>query len=209
MLSRYSTEYTTESVIDREVQYLDEKVDSEINTYVQEEVISHIALLKMYTIEAKVQENVQLEQWVVMSIVIYFVEKYVTQGEMGVVQKIPKISTFQAQVEVVSKFPLLDAPRVFFPHDLFGKRLKKVLGVSVLKKGTHDRMYYLGQEIFREVVKFKTLYGLGIRKNVNENEKEIPTDIIPVYRPPPKPPPRFSEIALMTNIEFRHGSRLG
>ena len=52
MLSRYTTEYTTELVIDREVQYLEEKVDLEINTYVQEEVISHIALLKMYTIEA-------------------------------------------------------------------------------------------------------------------------------------------------------------
>ena len=66
MLARYSTEYTTESVIDREVQYVEGKVDSEINTYVQEEVISHIALLKMYTIEAKVQANVQLEQQVVM-----------------------------------------------------------------------------------------------------------------------------------------------
>ena len=37
LLSRYSTEYTTESVIDREVQYMEEKVDSEINTYVQED----------------------------------------------------------------------------------------------------------------------------------------------------------------------------
>ena len=63
--------------------------------------------------------------------------------------------------------------------------------------------------IFREVLKFKTLYVLGIRKNVNENEKEIPTDIIPVYRPPPKPLPRLSEIALMANTEFRHGSRPG
>ena len=62
LLSRYSTEYTTESVIGREVHYVEGKVVSEINTYVQEEVISHIALLKMYTIEAKVQENVQLEQ---------------------------------------------------------------------------------------------------------------------------------------------------
>ena len=62
MLSRYSTEYTTESVVDREVQYVKEKVESETNTYVREEVISHIALLKMYTIEAKVQEIVQLEQ---------------------------------------------------------------------------------------------------------------------------------------------------
>ena len=62
LLSRYSTEYTTKSVIDREVQYMKGKVDSEINTYVPEEVISHIALLKMYTIEAKVQENVQLDQ---------------------------------------------------------------------------------------------------------------------------------------------------
>ena len=61
MLSRYSTEYTTELVIDREVQYVKEKVESETNTYVQEEVISHIAVLKIYTIEAKVQENVQLE----------------------------------------------------------------------------------------------------------------------------------------------------
>ena len=167
-----------------------EKVDSEINTYVQEEVISHIALLKTYTIEAKVQENVQLEQQVVMPTVIYFVaEIYVTQGEMEVVQKIPKVSKFQAQIEVVSKIPLLDAPCVFLPPDLFTKKLKKVLGVSVLEKGTHDRMNYLGQEIFREVLKFKTLYGLGIGKNVKENEKEIPTDIIPVYRPPPKPPP--------------------
>ena len=47
LLSRCSTEYTTESVIDREVQYVEGKVYSEINTYVQEEVISHIALLKM------------------------------------------------------------------------------------------------------------------------------------------------------------------
>ena len=62
LLSRYSTEYTTEAVVGREVQYVEEKVDSEINIYVQEEVISHIGLLKMYTIEAKVQENVQLEQ---------------------------------------------------------------------------------------------------------------------------------------------------
>ena len=62
LLARYSTEYTTESVIDREVQYVEGKVGSEINIYVQEEVISHIALLKMYTIEAKVQENVHLEQ---------------------------------------------------------------------------------------------------------------------------------------------------
>ena len=194
-LVRYSTEYTTESVIGREVQYVEGKVDSEINTYVQEEVISHIAILKIYTIETKVQENVQLEQQVVMPTVICFVaEKYVTQGEMEVVQKISKISQFQAQVGVVSKFPLLDAPCVFYPPDLFGRRSKKVLGVSVLKKGTHDRIYYLGQEIFREVVKLKTLYGLGIWKIENENEKEIPTDIIPVYRPPPKPPPRFSEI---------------
>ena len=119
----------------------------------------------MYTKEAKVQENVQLEQQVVMPTVIYFVaEKYVTQGEMEVVQKIPKISKFQAQIEVVSKFPLLDAPHVFFPPDLFGKRLKKVLGVSVLKKGTRDRMNYLGQEIFNEVLKFKTLYGLAKQK---------------------------------------------
>ena len=78
-----------------------------------------------------------------------------------------------------------------------------------MKKGTHGGMNYLGQEIFREVLKFKTLYGLGIQKNVIENEKEIPTDIIPVYRPPPKPPPRLSEIVLMANTEFRHGSRLG
>ena len=206
LLSRYSTEYTTELVIDRGVQYVKEKVESETNTYVQEEVISHIALLKMYTIEAKVQENVQLEQRVVMPTAIYFIaEKYVTQGEMEVVQKIPKISKFQTQVDVVSKIPLLDAPRVFYLPDLIGRRLKKVLGVSVLKKGKHDRMNYLGQEIFREVLKFKTLYGLGIQKNVIENEKEIPTDIIPVYRPPPKPPPRFSEIALMVSIEFSHG----
>ena len=61
---------------------------------------------------------------------------------------------------------------------------------------------YLGQEIFREVVKFKTLYGIGIWKNVIENEKEIPTDIIPVYRPPPKPPPRFSEIEKFS--DFKH-----
>ena len=210
LLSRYSTEYATESVIDREVQYVEEKVESEIDTYVQEEVISHIALLKMYTIEAKVQENVHLEQQVVMPTLIYFVaEKYVTQGEMEVVQKIPKVSKFQAQIEVVPKIPLLDAPHVFLPPDLFTKRLKKVLGVSVLNKGTHDRMNYLGQEIFREVLKFKTLYGLGIQKNVNENEKEIPTDIIPEYRPPPKPPPGLSETVLMANIEFRHGSRLG
>ena len=78
-----------------------------------------------------------------------------------------------------------------------------------MKKGKYDRMNYLGQAIFREVLKFKTLYGLGIWKNVNENEKEMPTDIIPVYRPPPKPPPRLSEKVLMTNIEFRYGSRLG
>ena len=195
LLSRYSTEYTIESVIGRDVQYVEERVDSEINTYVREEVISHIALLKMYTIEAKVQENVQLEQQVVMPTVIYFVaERYVTQGEMEMVQKIPKVSKFQAQIEVVSKIPLPDAPRVFLPPDLFTKRLKKVLGISILKKGTHDRTYYLGQEIFREVLKFKTLYGSGIRKNVNENEKEIPTDTIPVYRPPPKPPPRLSEV---------------
>ena len=155
LLCRYSTEYTTESVIDREVQYVEGKVDSEINTYVQEEVISHIALLKMYMIEAKVQENVQLEQQVVMPTVIYFVaEKYVTQGEMEVVQKISKVSKFQAQIEVVPEIPLLDAPHVFLPSDLF-TRLKKVLGVSVLKKGTHDRMNYLGQEIVREVLKFK------------------------------------------------------
>ena len=141
MLSRYSTEYTTESVIDREVQYVEEKVDSEINTYVQEEVISHIALLKMYMIEAKVQDNVWLEQQVVMPTVIYFVaEKYETQGEMEVVQKIPKVSKFQAQIEVVPKIPLLDAPHVFLPPDLFTKRLKKVLGVSVLKKGTHGNI---------------------------------------------------------------------
>ena len=159
MLSRYSTEYTTESVIGREVQYVEGKVDSEINTYVQEEVISHIALLKMYTIEAKVQENVQLEQQVVMPTVIYFVtEKYVTQGKMEVVQKIPKVSKFQAQIEVVSKIPLLDVQHVFLPPDLFTKRLKKVMGMTVLKKGTHDRMNYVGQEIFREVLKFKTLY---------------------------------------------------
>ena len=193
LLSRYSTEYTTESVIGREVQYVKEKVESEINTCVQEEVISHIALLKMYTIEAKVQENVQLEQQVVMSTVIYFVaEKHVIQGEMEVVLKIPKVSKFQAQIEVVSKIPFLDVSRVFFPPDLFGRRLKKVLGVSVLKKGIHNRINYLGQEIFREVLKFKPLYGLGIQKNVNE--KENPTDIILVYRPPPKPPPSFSEV---------------
>ena len=210
LLSRYSTEYTTESVIGREVQYGEGKVDSEINTYVWEEVISHIALLKMYTIEAKVQENVQLEQRVVMPTVIYFVaEKYVTQGEMEVVQKIPKVSKFQAQIEGVPKIPLLDVPHVFLRPDLFAKRLKKVLWVSVLKKETHDRMNYLGQEIFREVLKFKTLYGLGKQKNVNENEKVIQTDIIPVYRPPPKPPPRLSEIVLMANTEFRHGWRLG
>ena len=34
LLSRYSTEYTTESVIGREVQYVEEKVESETNTYV-------------------------------------------------------------------------------------------------------------------------------------------------------------------------------
>ena len=164
----------------------------------------------MYTIEAKVQDNVWLEQGVVMPTVIYFVaEKYVTQGEMEVVQKIPKVSKFQAQIEVVPKIPLLDVPHVFLQPDLFTKRLKKVMGVSVLKKGTHDRKNYLEQEICREVLKFKTLYGLGIRKNVNENEKEIPTDIIPVYRPPPKPPPRLSEIGLMANTELRHGLRLG
>ena len=157
----------------------------------------------MYTIEAKVQENVQLEQQVVMPTVIYFVaEKYVTQGEMEVVQKIPKVSKFQAQVEVVSKFPLLDVPHVFLPPDLFTKKFKKVLGVSVLKKGTHDRMTYLGQEILREVLKFKTSYAVGIQKNENENEKEIPTDIIPVYRPPPKPPPRFAEIEKLS--DFKH-----
>ena len=72
LLSRYSTEYTIESVIDREVQYVEGKVESEITTYVQEEVINHIALLKMYTIEAKVQENVQLKQQVVMPTAIYF-----------------------------------------------------------------------------------------------------------------------------------------
>ena len=33
LLSRYSTEYTTELVIDREVQYVKEKVESETNTY--------------------------------------------------------------------------------------------------------------------------------------------------------------------------------
>ena len=109
-------------------------------------------------IEAKVQENVQLEQQVVMPTVIYFIaEKYVTQGEMEVVQKIPKVSKFQAQIEVVPKIPLQDAPCVFLPPDLFTKKLKKVLGVSVLKKGTHGRMNYLGQEIFREVLEFKTL----------------------------------------------------
>ena len=114
LLARHSTEYTTESVIDREVQYVEEKVESEINTYVQEEVISHKALLKMYMIEAKVQENVQLEQQVVMPTAIYFgAEKYVIQGEMEVVQKIPKVSKFQAQIDVVSKIPLLDAPHVF------------------------------------------------------------------------------------------------
>ena len=151
----------------------------------------------------------QLEQQVVMPTAIYFIaEKYVTQGEMEVVQKIPKVSRFQAQIEVVLKISLLDAPHVFYPPDLFTRRLKKVLGVSVLKKTTHDRMYYLGQDIFREVVKFKTLNGLGIQKNINENEKEIPTDIIPVYRPPPKPPRRFSEIVLMANIEFSYGLRL-
>ena len=162
----------------------------------QEEVISHIALLKMYMIEVKVQENVQLEQQVVMPTVIYFVaEKYVTQGETEVVQKIPKVSKFEAQIEVVSKIPLLDAPCVFFPPDLFGRRLETVLGV--LKKGTYDRMNYLGQEIFREVLKFKTLYGIGIRKNVNENEKEIPTDIIPIYRPPP----RFSKVEKFSDFK--------
>ena len=112
---------------------------------------------------------------------------YNLQGEMEVVQKIPKVSKFQAQIEVAPKIPLLDALHVFLPPDLFTKRLKKVMGESVLKKGTHDRMNYLGQQICREVLKFKTLYGLGIWKNVNENEKEIPTDIIPVYRPSPKP----------------------
>ena len=187
LLSRYSTEYTTELVIDREAQYLDEKVDSELNTYVQEEVISHIAILKMYTIEVKVQENVQLEQQVVMPTVIYFVaEKYVTQGEMEVVQKIPKVSKFQAQIEVVSKIPLLDVPHVFLPPDLFTKRL-------------HYQMNYLEQDIFREVLKFKTLYGVGIQKN--ENGKEIPTDIIAVYRSSPKPPPRFSEIEKFSNFK--------
>ena len=136
MLSRYSTEYTTELVIDREAQYVEEKVESEPNIYVQEEVISHIALLKMYTIEAKVQENVQLEQQVVMPTAIYFIaEKYVTQGEMEVVQKIPKISKFQAQVDVVSKIPLLDVPCVFLSSDLFTRSLKKVLGVSSIEKG--------------------------------------------------------------------------
>ena len=34
LLSRYSTEYTTELVIGREVQYMKEKVESETNTYV-------------------------------------------------------------------------------------------------------------------------------------------------------------------------------
>ena len=38
---------------------------------------------------------------------------------------------------------------------------------------------------------------------------EIPTDIIPVFRSQPKPPPRLSEIALMANIDFSHRSRLG
>ena len=92
-----------------------------------------------------------------MPTVIYFVEKYVTQGEMEVVQKIPKVSKFQAQIEVVLKIPLLDAPHVFLPPDLFTKRLKIVLGVSVLKKGTHDRMNYLGQEIFREVLEVQNI----------------------------------------------------
>ena len=92
------------------------------------------------------------------------------------------------------RFHYSDAPHVFLLPDLFTKWLKRVLGVLVLKKGTYDRMNYLGQEIFREVVKLKTLYGLGIWKNENENEKEIPTDKIPVYTPPPKLPPRFSEI---------------
>ena len=52
---------------------------------------------------------------------------------MEVVQKIPKVSKFQAQIEVVSKIQLLDAPHVFLSPDLFTKRLTKVLGVSVLK----------------------------------------------------------------------------
>ena len=34
LLGRYSTEYTTESAVDREIQYVEEKVESEINTYV-------------------------------------------------------------------------------------------------------------------------------------------------------------------------------
>ena len=105
LLSRYSTEYTTESVIDKEVQYIEGKVESEINTYVPEEVISHITLLKMYMIEAKVQENVQLEQRVVMPTAIYFVaEKYVTQGEMKVVQKIPKVSKFRLRLKLYQRF---------------------------------------------------------------------------------------------------------
>ena len=62
-----------------------------------------------------------------------------------------------------------------------------------------DRMNYLHQDIFREVLKFKTLYGVGIQKNLNE--KEILTDIIPVYRPPPKPPPRFSEIEKFSDFK--------
>ena len=66
---------------------------------------------------------------------IYFIaEKYVTQGGMKVVQKIPKISKFQVQVGVVPKFPLLDAPHVLYPPDLFRRRMNKVLGVSVLKR---------------------------------------------------------------------------
>ena len=36
----------------------------------------------------------------------YFItEKCVTQGEMNVAQKIPRVSKFQAQIEVVSKIP--------------------------------------------------------------------------------------------------------
>ena len=112
------------------------KVDSEINTYVWEEVISHISLLKMYMIEANVQENVKLEQLVIMPIAIYFVaEKYVIQGEMEVVQKIPKVSTFQAQIEVASKIPLLDAPHVFLPPDLFHKKVEKSIGSVSIEKG--------------------------------------------------------------------------
>ena len=59
----------------------------------------------MYTIEAKVQENVQLEQQVVMPTAIYFIaEKYVTQGEMKVVQKILKYLNFRPRLDLYQRF---------------------------------------------------------------------------------------------------------